>query len=207
MGCATDILQLGGLEAAGPRVVRQGQLHLQENLCAVPRELLAVERLHPKPLPAWIPEVYWLHQRMVDVEGDVALHTNRHSVPIAWIGRRAEVRETRDKIEIQLDVRHVVTHSRIAEAEHQRILLAAHRPPRRQGVARLQPHPEEKTILATVPEIADYVAAVKQRSRKVPGLALHQLLRLMREYPRKPLLAAVAEAARYGLYDLDRLNE
>jgi hypothetical protein len=62
--------------------------------------------------------------------------------------------------QIQLDARNVVTHNR-TEAEHQRILLATHRPPRGQGVARLQPHPEEKTILATVPEIADYVAAVK----------------------------------------------
>jgi hypothetical protein len=28
----------------------------------------------------------------------------------------------------------------------------------------------------------------------------------LREYPREPFLAAVAEAARYGLYDLDRLE-
>jgi hypothetical protein len=54
--------------------------------------------------------------------------------------------------------------------------------------------------------IADYVAAVKRRSRKVPGVALRQLLRIVREYPREPLLAAVREAARYGLYDLDRLE-
>jgi hypothetical protein len=31
----------------------------------VPRELFAVERMHLKPLPAWIPEVYRLHQRTV----------------------------------------------------------------------------------------------------------------------------------------------
>ncbi|PYU64510.1 MAG: hypothetical protein DMG49_26485 [Acidobacteria bacterium] len=37
-------------------------------------------------------------------------------------------------------------------------------------------------------------------------LALRQLLRLVREYPREPFLAAVREAARYGLYDLDRLE-
>jgi hypothetical protein len=73
-------------------------------------------------------------------------------------------------------------------------------------MSRTQLHPEEKTILATVPEIADYVAAVKQRCRKVPGVALRQLLRLVPEYPRQPLLAAVQEAARYGLYDLDRLE-
>jgi hypothetical protein len=178
----------------------------KKHIRAVPRELFAVERLHLKPLPAWIPEVYRLYQRMVDVEGYVALHTNRYSVPLAWIGRRVEVRETTGKIEIQLDARNLVTHERIAEAEHQRALLAQHRPPRGQGIARTLPHPEEKAILAAVPEIGDYVAAVKQRGRKVPGLALRQLLRLVREYPREPLLAAVREAARYGLYDLDRLE-
>ena len=30
--------------------------------------------------------------------------------------------------------------------------------------------------------------------------------RLVREYPREPLLGAVREAGRYGLYDLDRLE-
>jgi transposase len=178
----------------------------KKHIRAVPRELFAVERLRLQPLPAWIPEVYRLHQRMVDMEGYVALHTNRYSVPIAWIGRRVEVRETRDKIEIQLDARNVVTHARIAEAENQRVLLAAHRPPRGQGLSRTQPHPEEKAILDAVPELAEYVAAVKQRGRKVPGLALRQLLLLVREYPRAPLLAAAREAARYGLYDLDRLE-
>ena len=178
----------------------------KKHLRAVPRELFAVERLHLKPLPAWIPEVYRLHQRLVDIEGYVALHTNRYSVPLDWIGRRVEVRETPDKIEIQLNARHLVTHRRIAEAEHQRVTLAEHRPPRGQGIPRPDPHPEEKAILATVPEIADYVAALKPRTRKVLTLALRQLLRLVREYPREPLLSAVQEAARYGLYDLDRLE-
>ena len=30
--------------------------------------------------------------------------------------------------------------------------------------------------------------------------------RLLKEYPREPFLAAVGEAAQYGLYDLDRLE-
>jgi len=34
---------------------------------------------------------------------------------VDWIGRRVEVRETRDKIEIQRDARNLVTHTRIAE--------------------------------------------------------------------------------------------
>jgi hypothetical protein len=168
--------------------------------------LFAVERLHLKPLPAWIPEVYRLQQRLVDIEGYVALNSNRYSVPVEWIGRRVEVRETKDKIEIQLDARRLVTHRRIAEAEHQRVMLAEHRPPRGQRDARPDPHPEEKAIVTAAPELADYVAGLKQRSRKVVTLALRQLLRLVREYPREPLLGAVREAARYGLYDLDRLE-
>jgi hypothetical protein len=178
----------------------------KKHIRAVPRELFAVERLHLKPLPAWIPEVYRLHQRLVDIAGYVVLHTNRYSVPLEWIGRRVEVRETKDKVEIQLDTRRLVTHRRIAEAEHQRVMLADHRPPRGQRPPRPDPHPEESAILTAAPELAEYLAGLKQRSRKVITLALRQLLRFVREYPREPLLGAVREAARYGLYDLDRLE-
>ncbi len=178
----------------------------KKHIRAVPRELFAVERLHLKPLPAWIPEVYRLHQRLVDVEGYIAVRTNRYSAPLDWIGRRVEVRETRDKIEIQLDARRLVTHRRIADAEHQRVMLAEHRPPRGQRAPRPDPHPEEQAIVTAAPELADYVAGLKQRSRKLVTLALRQLLRLVREYPREPLLGAVREAARYGLYDLDRVE-
>jgi len=177
----------------------------KKHIRAVPRELFAVERMHLKPLPAWIPEVYRLHQRTVDVEGYVSVNSIRYSVPVAWIGHRVEVRETRDKIEIEMDARHIVTHARAVTPLLQRVTLAAHRPARGEGVKR-DSHPEEKTIVEAAPEIALYVAALKQKSRKVVALALRQLLRLVREYPREPFLGAVQEAARYGLYDLDRLE-
>jgi hypothetical protein len=178
----------------------------KKHIRAVPRELFAVERLRLKPLPAWIPEVYRLYQRLVDLEGWISLHSNRYSVPLDWIGRRVEVRETRDKIEIQLDARRAVTHRRVAEAAQERVLLAEHRPPRGKRTARPDPHPEENAIVAAHPELAEYVAGLKQRSRKMITFALRQLLRLVREYPREPLLAAVRDAAHYGLYDLDRLE-
>jgi hypothetical protein len=178
----------------------------KKHIRAVPRELFAIERVHLKPLPAWVPEVYRLHQRTVDVEGYVSVHSIRYSVPVSWIGRSVEVRETRDKIEIQLDARHIVTHEREVTPLQQRILLAGHRPPRGEGVKRSDPHPEEQAIVQAAPETAAYVTALKQKGRKVVTLALRQLLRLLREYPREPFLAAVREAARYGLYDLDRLE-
>src|SRR5438309_1320451 len=178
----------------------------KKHIRAVPRELFAVERQHLKPLPVWIPEVYRLQERIVDVEGYVALNCNRYSVPFTWIGRRVEVRETKNQVVIQLDARNAVTHQRVAEAEYQRITVAAHRPPRGTSSPRPNPHPEEQLILQAAPEITDYVTALKQRSRKLVVLALRQLLRLVRDYPREPLLAAVREAAHYGLYDLDRVE-
>ena len=177
----------------------------KKHLRAIPRELYAIERLHLKPLPAWLPEVYRLHQRIVDTEGYVALHTNRYSVPAAFISRRVEVRETREKIEIELDARRIVTHTRLLTTD-QRVTLREHRLPRGEARKRSDPHPDEQAILNAAPEIALYVENLKHKGRKVIGLALRQLLRMLREYPREPFLGAIAEAAQYGLYNLDRVE-
>src|SRR6202008_4307447 len=107
-------------------------------------------------------------------------HSNRYSVPVAWVGRPVEVRETRDKIEIQRDAHNTVTHERVPDQQFQRITLAAHRPPRGQGLKRNALHPEEQAILQAAPEIAVYVAALKQHIPKLLVLALRQLLRLVR---------------------------
>jgi transposase len=178
----------------------------KKHLRAVPRELFAIERTHLKPLPSWIPEVYRLHQRTVDTEGYVSLHLVRYSVPVSWIGRRVEVRETADRVEIELDARNIVRHARVATPEKMRVTLSEHRPPRGEGIKRSDPHPAEQAIVEAAPAIAAYVTALKQKGRKMPALALRQLLRMLKEYPREPFLAAVAEAARYGLYDLDRVE-
>ena len=194
----------------------------KKHIRAIPRELFAIERVHLKPLPAWIPEVYRLHRRTVDIEGYVSVNSNRYSVPVSWIGRRVEVLaqelkahwETKNKIDFELDARNIVTHVRAATAQPRRITLAEHKPPRGEGVKRGDPraqelkahYPEEQAILAAAPEIAQYVAALKTKGRKVVALALRQLPRLVKQYPREPLPAAVREAAQYGLYDLDRLE-
>jgi transposase len=178
----------------------------KKHLRAIPRELFVLERTRLKPLPAWIPPVYRLHERTVDIEGYVSVSTNRYSVPVSWIGRRVEVRESKDKIDIQLDARSSLSHRRLIEPLGQRVTLEEHRPPRGQGVKRFDPHPEKQAILAAAPDLGDYVSGLEKRSRKVIALVLRQLLRMVREYPRGPLLAAVREAAHYGLYDLDRLE-
>lgn len=178
----------------------------KKHIRAVPRELYAVERPLLKPLPAWLPEVYRLHQRMVDVEGYVSLHTNRYSVPPSFIGRQVEVRETRDHVEIELDARHIVQHRRIPTPDQVRVTLPEHRPPRGQGACQRDPHPEETALLAAVPAIASYLENLKRRGGKAITLLLRQLLRMLRDYPREAFLGAIEEAGRYGLYDLDRVE-
>ena len=178
----------------------------KKHIRAVPRELFAVERTHLKPLPVWIPEVYRLHERMVNVDGYVTLHASLYSVPPGWIGRRVEVRETKDRIDIQLDPRQIVTHPRVPEGEIRRVTRDEHRPPRGQSPRQRDPHPEERAILAAAPELAGYVEALRKRAPRIVAHSLRHLLRMVREYPRDPVLAAVSEAHHYGLYDLDRLE-
>ena len=178
----------------------------KKHIRAVPRELYAVERPLLKPLPAWLPEVYRLHQRIVDVEGYVSLHTNRYSVPPSFIGRQVEVRETRDHVEIELDARHIVQHRRVPTPDQVRVMLPEHRPPRGEGACKRDPHPEETALLAAVPAIASYLENLKRRGGKAITLLLRQLLRMLRDYPREAFLGAIEEAGRYGLYDLDRVE-
>lgn len=171
-----------------------------------PRELFAVEQPCLKPLPVWAPPVYRLHQRLVDVEGLVSVEGNRYSAPDDLIGRQVEVRQTKDTIEIYRGPRLVATHARVVESTGRKYRLAEHRHRRGQGLKRSDPVPEEKTLLARIPEIGAYVEALKKRYSGRATLPLRRLLRMAEEYPRQPLLDAIQAAAQYGLFDLERVE-
>jgi transposase len=177
----------------------------KRHLRAVPRELFAMEQARLKPLPVWVPEVYRLYHRMVDLEGYVSLHTNRYSAPAAWLGRGVEVRETQHRVELSYG-RQTVSHLRVKDALGQRVTTKEHRPPRWTGPRKAGPSSEEQTISQLAPELLDYLAALKRRGPQQTTLALRQLLRMIREYPRGPLREAIAEAERYGLFDLERVE-
>jgi hypothetical protein len=179
----------------------------KRQLRATPRELFATEHPALRRLPRWIPEPYLLHERLVDVEGYITLHTNHYSVPTAFIGRRLEVRETQDRVVISAGPREITTHDREAEPRNRYVFRPEHRPPRGQGWRHdREPFPEEPALLRLLPEIPAYLDALKRRGKLQTTLALRQLLRMAREYPREPLLAAIQTAAHYGLYDLGRLE-
>jgi transposase len=177
----------------------------KRHLHASPRELFAAERAHLHPLPLFIPEVYALHHRLVDVEGYVNVHGHRYSVPYLLIGRQLEIRETKDRIDIYHGPRLVASHQKALGRTFTRVTVPEHRPPRG---ARLntQPSPEEQTLAQADPPVPAYAAALKQRTAGRGTLALRRLLALYREYPRPAFLQAVTLAVHYGLFDLDRLE-
>lgn len=177
---------------------------LKRHLKAAPIELYNRERPQLRPLPVWIPEPYLLHQRTIDVHGYVTIDTNRYSVPTDWIGRRVQVRETYREIITTLG-REDVAHLRHPEPEGKWVTLPEHRPSRRRKKGS-EPPQELAVLLRIAPELESYAKALGKRARRSFGFALRQLLRMLADYPRKPLLDAVRDAEHYGLYDVDRLE-
>jgi hypothetical protein len=185
---------------------RQNARH-RRHLHASPRDLFVAEQARLRRLPAWVPEVYALHQRIVDVEGFVSINGNRYSAPWRLLGRRLEVRETKNEIHIYDGPRQVATHKKLIDAAGARVLDKSHRPPRGEGrSARPPAFQEEQQLLRLAPEVGEYLAAL-QRHAPASGIRnVRRLLRMVQDYPRAPLIASLGTAQHYGLYDLERVE-
>jgi Mu transposase-like protein len=168
------------------------------------RDLFATERDRLRPLPAYIPEVYALHHRIVDTEGYVNLDRHRYSVPYALIGRRLELRETKDRVDAYHGPRLVASHRKAVGRTAARVTLPEHRPPR--GETRPRITPEEQELAQAEHRVRDYAAALKNHSAGRGTLALRRLVALYREYPKEAVGQAVGTALEYGLFDLDRVE-
>jgi len=178
----------------------------RRSLHASSNELYAVERPAMHRLPLWRPEVYVLHQRIVDLEGFIHVDGHTYSVPYQLIGKPVEVRETKDKVRVFRGPREVAVHDKAVSTVKQRKTLAEHRPPRGQLAAHIAPLPEERELADAGAPFAGYAQALKKRTGPRWPIALRRLAQLRRDYPAAPLCAALEAAAHYGLYDLDRLE-
>lgn len=170
-----------------------------------PFELLAAERPILKPLPAHIPEVYELHPRRVDTEGYVTLHRNRYSMPAALIGRSVEIREGMTRVRVFDGHRLVVTHERCTPGAKARKTLPEHKHDGRHGL-RVGSSEEEKLLREVSPVLGKLVDRLRKR---YGGQALRKVRRLRRmylEYPTQELIAAIDEALRFDLYDIERID-
>jgi hypothetical protein len=178
----------------------------RRSLSASANELYAAERPALRRLPLWLPEVYQLHQRIVDLEGYIHVDGHIYSVPYQLIGKAVEVRETKDKLRVFVGPREVAVHDKAIATSKQRRTLPEHRPPRGQQAVHITPLPEERELTAAGSPFADYAKALKQRVGPRWPIALRRFAQMRRDYPAAPLAAAIETATHYGLYDLDRLE-
>jgi len=170
-------------------------------------DFFAREQPHLVPRPQWVPEVYLLHHRVVDIEGFVHVDGHIYSVPWQLLGRQVEVRETKDKVRVFEGPRLVAEHPRVFAFAKTRVTDPRHRPPKGEAV-RLskQPTPDEAELLRADAPLPDFAKAVKEHGTSRWPATMRRLAQMHRDYPKKPFLDAVTSASHYGLYDLDRLE-
>jgi transposase len=180
----------------------------KDTIRTTPIALFATERHALQRLPAYIPEVYALHERIVDTEGYVGVHTNRYSVPSTLLSRRLEVREYKDRIHVFDGHRLVADHEAAEPGAHTRVTLDAHREGARwrHNFAAPPPLPEEARLRAAAPDLIPLIDALHRRQGIRFTRALRHLHRLWIDYPVEPLFAAVREALEHGLADVDRIE-
>jgi len=177
----------------------------RKHIHATPKELFAVDKPALEPLPEWVPEVYRLHQRIIDGEGFVCVHGHRYSVPYKLIGRQVEVRETKDRLLIFNGPRELASHKKLLDSKPKRVTDPSHRPPKGINIKR-RPIEEERKLLAALPKLDTYVAELKKRAPGRGTLALRRLWTIVRDYPHDAVLAAVRLAFHYRMFELDRLE-
>ena len=150
-----------------------------------PTEMHAAERGLLKPLPPYIPEIYDLHQRMVNIESFVHLHRNRYEVPPALISRRVEVRESKDRVRIFCGPKEVAVHARLEPGLDKRSLLPE-RPERRRARHHQECLREEVELKAAGAEFGELLG----RLHAAHGRAIRHirtLHRLYLDYPHRRL--------------------
>jgi transposase len=156
------------------------------------------------PLPGLLPAVYDVLDRVVDLYGFVNVECNRYSAPERLIGKTVTVYKHMACIDIHYRGKPVASHPRLVGVRDVRHTLPGHH---------TQPqHPGRQSALQTQfpsgqhPALDAYVAALGVHHHGRGARALNRLLQLKRSYPPQPFLAAVAQALKYRLFDLTRLE-
>ena len=163
-----------------------------------------MEKPSLKSLPRVLPPVYEVLERVVDLYGYVSVDTNRYSTPERLVGRPVSVFKHPAEIVIYHRGNEICRHARLIGQRDARSTLSGHHPtPTR---AERGPALEKQLLSGGHPGLEHYAAALKERAYGRGVRALRRLLELKRTYPAGPFLAAVDQALRFGLFDLQRLE-
>ena len=178
----------------------------KRSLPKTPFELLAAERPHLRPLPVFVPEIYDVHTRRVDVEGYVTLHSNRYSLPATLIGRTVEVRESITRVRVFDGHKLVVAHGRVQPGARARTMLPEHERDGRH-THRVGPSEPERLLRAVSPALGELVKRLRKRYGGQALRGVRRLHKMYLDYPTDVLIDAVTDALAFDLHDLERIEQ
>jgi hypothetical protein len=93
-----------------------------------PQAAYIIEKPYLHRLPAVLPPVYEVFERVVDLYGYVSLETNRYSVPEKFVGKTLTVYKYPAEIQICHRDRPIATHPRLVNQRDARHTIAQHHP-------------------------------------------------------------------------------
>jgi len=164
------------------------------------------EKPHLVPLPEVLPPVYEHYQRLVDCQGYVNLETNKYSVPEKLIGKKVDVYKYLETVCILHNHKEIAMHPRLRgkrESSH----IRSHHSRSHKAHARQTANKMESALRGQNELLDQYVDVLKKHVRGSGHRSLNRLLNLKRTYPADAFCAALKQAHKYGLYDLNRFEE
>ena len=180
---------------------------VKRSLGKTPEAAYLMERRHLTALPAYIPPVFQIEHRVVDLEGYINFETNRYSVPERLLGKSVEIHKHYEKLSILFKRQTVAEHLRQLGKRGKRITTPGHHKSLKRKTLFQKPPNEENLLTGVDPVLDQYVVDLKKKAPGRGATQLRRLLELKRTYPEAPFLAAVRIALQYGLFDLARLEQ
>ena len=176
----------------------------KRSLGMAPEAAYVMEKPYLTSLSNVLPAVYEVFERVVDLYGFVSVDTNRYSTPERLVGKTVTVYKHYASIEIHYKRGLVASHPRLVGVRDARSTLPNHHTiPKRTPRA---PSLQAQLLCGQSPVLDAYVKALIEHLNGRGTRALNRLLQLKRTYPMQPFMAALAQALKYGLFDLTRLE-
>ncbi len=172
-----------------------------------PDEAFLMEKAYLTPLPVYVPPVYQASTRIVDVESYVSLDANKYSVPERLIGKEVEVQKHWDLVVVYFGHEKVAEHKRPIGQKNRRVTEPRHLQQIIRRLAHRGPSKEEEQLKGIHKDLDLYIAELKKRSKGRGIRQFRRLIEMKRSYPQESFLPVISRALRYGLYDLNRLEQ
>ena len=165
------------------------------------------EKPHLVQLPEILPPIYEHYQRIVDSNGFINLDTNKYSAPEHLIGRTLDVYKYPEEVRLFYKRNEIAIHRRLSGKRCEVSSIPEHH------IKHVLQKTQEiinniESVLCSYHEILDlYITDLKKHVRGRGMRAINKLLDLKHTYPQDAFIQAVKQAHKYGLYDLNRLEE